>query len=150
MSIREDRVSIGVSAISDFGLSEFPLPDKWYVGNLVQRIFMREYYAEVVESGSKWKPTAVYWVNALADIRDVLRRKYNIYLEYVREDGSFLGQWDIVNKSKYKKVKAREAKELETRITNYSENLSVAAKRWQLQLPSFEIVPQLPAPREKF
>ena len=53
-------------------------------------------------------------------------------------------QWVKLNKRDYVNAKQSEAKGLKTRIESYTYNVETARKRWQLELPGFE-VKQLPS-----
>lgn len=141
------RTNIGVNILKAMDNNEdLPLPNKYRLAKTMQEYFESLGYAEVVaEQGYKWTPDRDYWMYKLDDIRDMLRKKHQLFFAFKRTEGgkNFEGLWKFVSKKEYERIMQMEHSELGTRVDNHNEKLTDGQRRWKIDLPLIQDVPLL-------
>ena len=134
---KEYRISMGADVlITMMAQDEFPFGNIRRVSKVMQEYFISEGFEDaLMSSGYKWQPDADYWVRHLKEIREHLRKKKKLFLEYIRYDGSFEGEWQFLKKGEYENVMHREKAGLDTRIRTYNWKLDDGLRRWKLDIP---------------
>ena len=147
MSAREFRLNIGADILKEMEQNEdLPMPNKRRLARVMMEYFHRGGYGdELKDIGYTWLPDEDYWMYQLDGVRRCLRQEKR-YFEYVREDGSFRGEWKFTTKTEYHNTLRREAAGLATMGEHYNERLADGQLRWKLNLPAIEEAPALPPP----
>lgn len=147
MSAREFRLSIGADILKEMEQNDdLPMPNKRRLARVMMEYFHRGGWKDdLKEIGYTWLPDEDYWMYQLDGVRRYLRQEKQ-YFEYVRENGTFRGEWKFTSKTDYFNTLRREAVGLGTMGENYNERLEEGRLRWKLDLPAIEEMPALPSP----
>jgi len=145
MSAKEERLAIGMDILELMDEREdLPLPNCHRLTKTMQEYFVSEGFVdELKEEGRRWRPTADYWRNHLAEIRATMRKDRQKYFEFYREWHEFKGLWKFVTKKEYQTVLRRDHADIGTRALSHNDKLEDGEKKWVLNLPYIAEVPLL-------
>lgn len=105
----------------------------------MMRYFTRMDMKKELPESWTWLPTEGYFQNQLEGFRAYLRHQKNLFLEYVREQGAWKGEWKFVSKEEYEAIMTREHNGIATLTDNYNERRDDGLKRWpSVALPAIK------------
>jgi len=147
MSIKEERYDIGAEILLGMESNDdLPLPNRFRLAKTMQEYFQDgDYVAELVERKLRWRPKVDYWLHHISDVCQSLRKTHGKYFEYIRKDGGFKGEWKFTSKREYEEKLCMEHADIGTRTENHNDKIDDGNKRWKLNLPLLNEVPQLTA-----
>ncbi len=134
---KEIRVEIGGDILISMAANEeFPLGNIHRVSKIMQEYFVSEGFEDILkEQGYSWRPDADYWLRHLKEIRSYLRHERKLFLEFLRDNGTFQGEWKFLRKGEFENVMIRERAGLGTRAENYNDRLGDGKSKWKLDHP---------------